>query len=315
VLVPAYHHGSEVEALLRAGLTCRFYEATETLTPDADELERLLSPRTRALYIIHYLGFPQDAGRWRTWCDTRGLLLIEDAAQAWLAADNGHLLGSFGDLAFFCLYKTFGLPDGSALLSRRPLRVSQAQPGSGLRQLGVRHVEWLMARWGWLARLGTRNHPPANGRPEGAFSLGDPSSPPSSATSFLLSRVVDTEAAARRRRHYRELLERLAEYVPAPFDRLPAGASPFAFPIATDRKAAVLARLTHDGVVALNFWAVGHSSLPAAQFPKAALRRARTIGLPVHQELGAEDVARIAKAARAALEGGSGTDKGQGESS
>ena len=68
VLVPAYHHGSEIEAFVRAGLTCRFYEATEALAPDERELEALLGLRTRALHLIHYLGFAQDAPRWRGWC-------------------------------------------------------------------------------------------------------------------------------------------------------------------------------------------------------------------------------------------------------
>jgi dTDP-4-amino-4,6-dideoxygalactose transaminase len=105
VLVPAYHHGSEIEALVRAGLTCRFYEASEGLAPDERELEALLGPRTRALHLIHYLGFPQEATRWRAWCEERGLFLIEDAAQAWLGSLEGRPLGSFGDIAIFCLYK------------------------------------------------------------------------------------------------------------------------------------------------------------------------------------------------------------------
>ena len=67
VLMPAYHHGSEVEAFLRRGVTCRFYDLTPTLAPDPEGLDRLLGPRTRALYLIHYLGFPRtpppgDAG-------------------------------------------------------------------------------------------------------------------------------------------------------------------------------------------------------------------------------------------------------------
>src|SRR5438067_5428718 len=66
-LAPAYHHGSEIEALLRAGLVCRFYDATETLAPDESELEALLTPRTRALHLIHYIGFLPDAARWRRW--------------------------------------------------------------------------------------------------------------------------------------------------------------------------------------------------------------------------------------------------------
>src|SRR6266498_5145150 len=45
ILAPAYHHGSEIEALVQAGLEPRFYEATETLEPDEAELEQLLTAR------------------------------------------------------------------------------------------------------------------------------------------------------------------------------------------------------------------------------------------------------------------------------
>ena len=99
ILLPAYHHGSEVEAFRRTGLTCRFYDVDPTLRPAARTLDELIGPRTQALYLIHYLGFPQDAPGWLQWCRERGLLLIEDAAQAWLASVQGRPLGSFGDLA------------------------------------------------------------------------------------------------------------------------------------------------------------------------------------------------------------------------
>jgi dTDP-4-amino-4,6-dideoxygalactose transaminase len=165
-----------------------------------------------------------------------------------------------------------------------------------------------MARSGWLTRLGTRRcRPAAAGHSEDQFSLGDPSSPPAAVTSFLLPRVVDVQAAARRRLHYQLLLEQLAAYVPAPFTHVPAGASPFAFPIETDQKAAVLARLSDNGVMAANFWSIGHPSLPEAQCPNATWRRSRTIVLPVHQELRIEDVERIAKVVRDAVEDRPGT--------
>ena len=80
----------------------------------------LVGPATRALHVTHVLGFPAAAPRWRRWCDERGLLLIEDAAQAWLAADpqSGEPVGSWGDLSVFCLYKTLPVPNGGALLAR-----------------------------------------------------------------------------------------------------------------------------------------------------------------------------------------------------
>src|SRR5215216_2482227 len=121
ILAPAYHHGSEIEALVQAGIVCRFYDIGPSLEPDEKELEGLLGPRVRALHLTHFLGFPQDAARWRAWCDERGLLLIEDAAQAWLSSREGIPVGSHGDLSIFCLYKTFGLADGAAVICNPPL--------------------------------------------------------------------------------------------------------------------------------------------------------------------------------------------------
>src|SRR5688572_4817514 len=50
VLIPAYHHGSEVEALIQAGVNIRYYEIQSNLEPDLNLLETLLTPDVRALY-------------------------------------------------------------------------------------------------------------------------------------------------------------------------------------------------------------------------------------------------------------------------
>ena len=204
ILAPAYHHGSEVEALERAGARCVFYDCDEALAPDAAELERLVGPRTRALHLTHHLGFPQDAARWRRWCDERGLALIEDAAQAWLARTGDRPVGAFGDIAIFSLYKTFGLPDGGALLCR-----PRAQPPAGPQEaavvrLGLEHGAWIAGRSPAAGGLVARLRPT---RPYDATAdrrMGAPR-PPSHATMLALRRVVDPGAAEERRRHY-ELL-------------------------------------------------------------------------------------------------------------
>jgi dTDP-4-amino-4,6-dideoxygalactose transaminase len=292
VLVPAYHHGSEVEALLRAGLTCRFYDATETLAPDEDELESLLGPRVRGLQLTHYLGFAQDAARWRKWCDERQLLLIEDAAQAWLASEDGGPVGSVGDLAIFCFYKTVGVPDGGALITRTPPAAHRARRRIGARPLTRRHAAWLAGRWRHLGGV-------ASGRRERPFdaaedvALGDPHSAPAVATSFLLPRLVDADIAARRRAHYQLLLDELGASVPEPFRRLRDGAAPLACPLEADDKPALLERLRDSNVQALDFWSVPHPALPVDRFPAAAARRARTVALPVHQELRPADLERV----------------------
>jgi len=293
VLVPAYHHGSEVEALRLAGLVCRFYDGDDELALSEPELESLAGARTRALYLIHYLGFPQDASRWRRWCDEHGLFLLEDAAQSWLASVGGEPVGSAGDLAIFCLYKTFGVPDGGAVLAR-----VEIPPPSG-RRLGAaalarRHAWWLLGRAGRLARRGRE---PGAYDPGLDFALGTPTSPPALATMPLVRRLAREDVAAVRRAHYRRLLADLGEAVPAPFARLPEGASPFALPIRTQDKPRLLARLRSAGVDALDFWSVPHPDLRAEAHPQAAARRGSTVCLPVHQELRPADLDRIAEAA------------------
>ncbi len=294
VLVPAYHHGSEVEALVRAGLVCRFYEATETLEPDEGELEALRGPRTRALYLIHYLGLPQASRRWRTWADARELLLLEDAAPAWLATRDGLPVGSLGDLAIFCLYKTVGLPDGGAVVVRGAKVPAPRGPRAGLAPVARRHAAWLAARSAVLTRRTV-------GRPYDAradMALGDVSLPPSAGMEFLLRRLLLPDPAARRRAHYAALAEHLVERAAPGFQSISEGASPFGFPLRVPDKARTLAALAQQGVRGIDFWCTPHPLLDAPRYPGAATRRAETVLLPVHQELSPAEVERIAQAAR-----------------
>lgn len=296
VLAPAYHHGSEIETLIRSGLRCRFYEATETLEPDEGELGHLLGPRTRALHLTHHLGFPQDAERWRRWCDDRGLVLIEDAAQAWLATRAGRPVGAAGDFAIFCLYKTFGIPDGAALYARSPLSGSVDDRSLALGAIAFDHALWLTTRSAFLSRIAERFYRQRRYVAERDFALGDPSRGPSAATVVALPRVVRVDAAARRRANYLCLLLVLGDRAPAAFRRLPAGASPFVFPIESEDKPNTLRRLRSCGVRAIDVWSVPHPALPVDDFPGAASLRAKVIGLPVHQEMREQDVASVVDA-------------------
>jgi dTDP-4-amino-4,6-dideoxygalactose transaminase len=305
ILVPTYHCGSEIEALIEADLSLRWYEPDEHLEPIESELEILLGPSVRALLLIHYLGFPQNSERWRSWCDAHGLLLIEDAAQALLASIDGRPAGSFGDLAVFSLYKTYGVPDGGAALCRCVLEKPAAPAGLGLWLLLRRHAAWIAmrSRLAGAATASLMPHrlagtPPYD--PDASSSLG-PDTAPLRSTLALLSRVCDPGAAEQRRANYRYLLEKLAPLVPPPFDRLPEGASPYMFPIKVERKDAFLHRLRSYGIQAINFWSVPHRTCPAERFPTSQERRTTTVALPVHQELTSSGLRTVADATRRSL--------------
>jgi dTDP-4-amino-4,6-dideoxygalactose transaminase len=297
VLVPAYHHGSEVEALVRAGLSSRFYEAQDDLAPDAAELQRLLTPRVKALYLIHYLGFPQDARRWRSWCDERGLLLFEDAAMAWPGTAAGHPLGSHGDLTIFSPWKAVGLPETGALLMRGqppppPSRRGRVAP----RALLDSHRAWLARR---LPVLG--KDPPRGGCFDARdFALGDPWVRPAGLSAWLLRRLYAPEIVVRRRVNFTWLLERFGDRVPPPFTELPPGTFPMAFPIVAADRSGLRATLADRGIEAVELWAHPHPSLPVELFPGAAKRRSTCLALPVHQGLGRNELEAIARAVAAA---------------
>jgi perosamine synthetase len=298
VLVPAYHHGSEVEAMTRAGIAPRFYDVGPSLAPQPGELENLVDGSTRALHLTHSLGLPQDAPFWRKWCDERGLFLVEDAAQAWLGSIDGRPLGSWGDVSIFCLYKTVALPDGGALVARPPISPPSGRTPHGARLLLERHASWAMHRMtGWAggsrARWGRTPYDPDDYDPAADFALYDPATPASRATKLLLRRVVRGDEAARRRRNYATLLEALREHVPEPLRQLHAGASPFVFPVASRSKMGLLLHLHVAGVDCLNLWAVPHPSLDRDRYPGAAKLRAEVVGLPVHHELTDNDLSRV----------------------
>ncbi len=306
VLVPEYHCGTEIEALQQARLGLRWYELDERLEPIESSLEALVGSQTRALLIIHYLGFPQNAERWRRWCDDHGLLLIEDAAPAWLTSIGEEPVGSFGDLSIFSFRKTYGVPDGGALVAGvhgphiRPSR----KPGFGM--LLKRHAAWAAMRSSIVATalgISASRRPYDTEQDEDRFfALGDPRTSPLRISLNLLSRLSDTSTAARRRDNYRFLLDRLGDYVSPPFDRLPEGASPYMFPISFEQRDDLIKQLRRNGVHAVPHWPIPHPSCPPDRFPTADERRATIVGLPVHQELRRRDLERIVSVVERGLE-------------
>ena len=121
VLVPAYHHGVEVGALVAAGAVPRFVRVDGRMRLDLDDLERAdraAHPRASTSSTT-----PGSPSRWtsvRALARRRGLLVVEDCALSLLAAEGTRPLGSTGHLGVFCFYKTLPVPNGGALVVNDP---------------------------------------------------------------------------------------------------------------------------------------------------------------------------------------------------
>ncbi|WP_328609963.1 DegT/DnrJ/EryC1/StrS family aminotransferase [Amycolatopsis sp. NBC_00345] len=94
--------------ILGNGLRIRWVDTDPaTLNIDLDDLERRISPRTRAIVVVHWLGFPLDLHRLDQVLDRAERRLgfrppvVEDCAQAWGATCHGRPLGNHGNTAVY----------------------------------------------------------------------------------------------------------------------------------------------------------------------------------------------------------------------
>jgi len=75
----------------------------DTLSMDPDDLERCLSPRTKAIMVVHYVGYPADMDRICAFAKKHGLKIIEDVSHAQGGHYKGRKVGTFGDVAAMSL--------------------------------------------------------------------------------------------------------------------------------------------------------------------------------------------------------------------
>jgi dTDP-4-amino-4,6-dideoxygalactose transaminase len=84
----------------------------DTLCMDPAEVERAITPRTRAIMPVDYAGHPCDYGRLLPLARQAGVPLVEDAAHALGATWQGRPVGSFSDITAFSFYATKNLTTG-----------------------------------------------------------------------------------------------------------------------------------------------------------------------------------------------------------
>ena len=80
-----------------------------TFNLDPAQLERRITPRTRAIIVVHLYGLVADMAPILGFARSRNLPVIEDAAQAIGASHNGRGAGSFGEVGCFSFYPTKNL--------------------------------------------------------------------------------------------------------------------------------------------------------------------------------------------------------------
>lgn len=142
VLVPALTFGSTALAAMYVGATPVFVDSCEdTLCLDPLDIERKITPRTRAIMVVHYGGHPANMLAILEIAKRHNLRVIEDCAHAIGATLNDELVGTFGDIAAFSFHAVKGVPigDGGMILLRDAMQATELRK---LRWLGIDKDTW-----------------------------------------------------------------------------------------------------------------------------------------------------------------------------
>jgi dTDP-4-amino-4,6-dideoxygalactose transaminase len=315
VLFPAYFHGVELEALLQADVRVRFYPVRKGMQVQVDDVVSRIGPDTRAIYLIHYVGFPGPVEELAQVTRDRGLLLIEDCALSLLSCLGERPLGSWGDAAIFCLYKSVPVPNGGVLVLRNgessavpegdlPSRASTlALSADALeRHLQAHGRRWQRAVLNAVRAVGKRTSRLLGGRRVDVDTEHFEQAYAPLAMSKLSHRIIagqDFPAIVdTRRRNYQQLLDSLGDIAPPVFDALPTGVCPLFYPLRVRNKPAVVARFLARGVEAVNVWSRSHPGGPVEPYPDVNELRDTVLELPCHQDLTPPVIERVVRVAR-----------------
>lgn len=146
VLIPAYTCYSVASSVVKAGLSVSLGDIDpQTLDFDYSRLESQVSDQTLCLVVNHLLGQTADVDRCLHLATSRGIWVVEDAAQAMGAFDRGKPAGTRADAGFFSLGrgKVICAVEGGVILIRNSdlaaavQREYQSLPACGFREKSI----------------------------------------------------------------------------------------------------------------------------------------------------------------------------------
>jgi dTDP-4-amino-4,6-dideoxygalactose transaminase len=113
VIMPSFTFVSTANAFVLRGARPVFVDIrADTLNLDERLLESAITPRTKAVVVVHYAGVACEMDAVMEIATRRGLIVIEDAAHALMSRYKGRPLGGFGHLATFSFHETKNVISG-----------------------------------------------------------------------------------------------------------------------------------------------------------------------------------------------------------
>jgi len=296
--IPAFMCRGVVPVIVAAGFEPQLYDLDEQLRPCVD-VERVREGD--GVLAAYFFGLVHDLQPLYAALRARGAVLIEDCAHLLMPGYQGAPAGRTGDWSIFSFRKQLPVASGAMLLGRRMAAGESVVVSNrpALREallvveriapavLGARYcsfVEWTRERLDGV-RSGAR-WTADEGRAIGAATLR-------ALPGFDLQAIAE-----RRRQNFTRLASALTGAVPGAVlpGALAAGSVPLAFPVLVDTPTSAAATILRAGVGAF-FWP-GFEVLPDVEWAGFAGTRRwldHLLCLPIHQDLGAEEIDRIAE--------------------
>mgnify|MGYP003342868742 CR=1 FL=1 len=120
VIVPAFTYIASVNAIVYCGANPVFVDVErDSWGIDPDEIEKAITPKTKAVVVVHLYGMPASILDIKRVCKKYDLKLIEDCAESIFANNNGITSGEIGDVSTFSFFgnKLLSTGEGGAVVT------------------------------------------------------------------------------------------------------------------------------------------------------------------------------------------------------
>jgi dTDP-4-amino-4,6-dideoxygalactose transaminase len=301
VIVPSFTFAATAAAAVYCGAKPVFGDIVSRENPslDPDHVESLITPRTKAVCVVHYAGYAAAADRLKEICDAHGVALIEDVAHAPSASLGGRKLGTWGLAGAFSFFsnKVLSVGEGGLLCTDSDEVAAFARS----------HRSHTMTSGTWDRHSGRTDTYDVVGLGYN-YRLDEPRS------ALLLSRMGRIESEIERRREltlrYRSLLAQVEDII-VPFEdsEIP-GSSCYVLPIMLQedgRQAEVSANLRERGIQTSIFYPSIHrftayrERFPDVSLPITELASRTELTLPFYPHMSHDDQDRVVTALSEAL--------------
>lgn len=313
VLMPAYHCRNMIDPVASLAAESVLYAMTDKLNVDLTLVDAALKEcrlPVRAMLVTHFFGFQQDIATIKSWCDARGIAVIEDCSHAYFRPRDTSQLGRLGRYTITSPYKFCPTFEGGVLIFPE---------GDGIPALGGRSTREMLAAGLSIVRASRRNDAQAHAMP--AQIANDPCYEsdagyelPTAISAFyarnqecrrglrlaenLLALCNSDRIAYRRRNNYLRWVEsvqglpRGRALVPA----LPEDAVPYMFPLFLQHPELDFQRLKRAGVPIMRWDSIAVTNCKVSMNYRLSL-----IQLPCHQDLGERELEWMIAAVRTVL--------------